>query len=43
MFYKSDILKQKSYKTGQIAEIIGVSSQTVIKYCDNQLAVFLIE
>lgn len=35
MFYKSDILKQKVYKTGQVSKIIGVSIQTVIRYCEN--------
>lgn len=37
MFYKSEILKQKVYKTGQVAKIIGVSIQTVIKYCNKGL------
>ena len=35
MFYKSEILKQKVYKTGQVSKIIGVSIQTVIRYCEN--------
>lgn len=34
MFYKSDILKQKVYKTGQVSKLIGVSIQTVIRYCE---------
>lgn len=34
MFYKSQILKQKTYKTGQVAKLIGVSIQTVINYCE---------
>ena len=29
MFYKSEILKQKVYKTGQVSKIMGVSIQTV--------------
>ena len=35
MFYKSEILKQKVYKTGQVSKIMGVSIQTVIRYCEN--------
>lgn len=35
MFYKSEILKQKVYKTGQASKIMGVSIQTVIRYCEN--------
>ena len=34
MFYKSQILKQKTYKTGQVAKLMGVSIQTVINYCE---------
>lgn len=34
MFYKSQILKQQTYKTGQVAKLIGVSIQTVINYCE---------
>ena len=34
MFYKSQILKQQTYKTGQVAKLMGVSIQTVINYCE---------
>lgn len=34
MFYKSQILKQQTYKTGQAAKLMGVSIQTVINYCE---------
>ena len=37
MFYKSEILKQKVYKTGQVSKIMGVSIQTVIRYCENDV------
>lgn len=35
MLKKSDILKKKTYKTGDIAKILGISIQTVIKYCNS--------
>ena len=40
MFYKSQILKQKVYKTGQVSKLMGVSIQTVINYCENGVIPF---
>lgn len=34
MFTKSQIMKQGSYKTGEIAKMLGISIPTVIRYCD---------
>lgn len=34
MFTKSQIMKQRNYKTGEIAKMLGISIPTVIRYCD---------
>lgn len=34
MFNKSQIMKQGSYKTGEVAKMLGISIPTVIRYCE---------
>ena len=34
MYKKSEIMKKGSYKTGQIAKLLGIAAPTVIRYCE---------
>lgn len=34
MFYRSDILSKELYKPGEVGKLLGISNQTVIKYCN---------
>lgn len=34
MFTKSQIMKQGTYKTGEVAKMLGISIPTVIRYCE---------
>lgn len=40
MVKKTDILKQGSYKTGEIVKLLGLSIPTIIKYCEDGLIKF---
>lgn len=33
MYKKSEILKKSTYKTGEVAKLLGVTIPTVIRYC----------
>lgn len=34
MYRKSDILKKSTYKTGEVAKLLGITIPTVIRYCE---------
>ena len=34
MYKKSEIMKKGSYKTGQIAKLLGIAAPAVIRYCE---------
>lgn len=34
MFYRSDIMSKDLYKPGEVGKLLGISNQTVIKYCN---------
>ena len=34
MYIKSDILKKSTYKTGEVAKLLGITIPTVIRYCE---------
>ena len=40
MYKKSMILKKTTYKTGEVAELLGVTVPTVIRYCETNLLPF---
>ena len=40
MYKKSMILKKPTYKTGEVAELLGVTVPTVIRYCETNLLPF---
>ena len=40
MYKKSMILKKPTYKTGEVAELLGVTVPTVIRYCETNLLLF---
>ena len=35
MFTKSQILSRKTYKTGDVGKLLGITNQSVIRYCNN--------
>ena len=34
LYKKSEILKKSTYKTGEVASLLGVTVPTVIRYCE---------
>lgn len=40
LYKKSTILKKSTYKTGEVAELLGVTVPTVIRYCETNLLPF---
>ena len=35
MFTKSQILSKKNYKTGDVGKLLGITNQSVIRYCNS--------
>lgn len=34
MYTKTQILKQGTYKTGEVAKLLGMTTPTIIRYCE---------
>lgn len=37
MFTKSQILSRKNYKTGDVGKLLGITNQSVIRYCNSRI------